>query len=82
MAMKIRLLLFAGIRDLVGDAVREIDVPDDATPGDVWSSLVAEHRALAAHQIPMVAVNEEYARPDTRLRENDELAFIPPVSGG
>jgi MoaE-MoaD fusion protein len=80
--MKIRLLLFAGVRDAVGETIREIEMPDGATPREVWNELVAAHRSLAPHQIPMVAVNEEYARPDTPLREGDELAFIPPVSGG
>jgi molybdopterin synthase catalytic subunit len=49
----------------------------------VWDSLVADYPAIAAYAPSMsCAVNIEYARMTTTLRDGDEVAFLPPVSGG
>ena len=81
--MKVRLLYFAVLRDIAGRDQEELAVPDGATPRDVWQRLRAAHGKLAAYlEPPMSAINESYASPDTRLRDGDELAFIPPVAGG
>ncbi len=80
--MKVTLKLFAAVRDIVGESTREFTVSDGTTPAAVWQELVAENPALSVHRIPMVAVNEEYADADQVLHDGDELAFIPPVSGG
>ncbi len=81
--MKIRLLLFAVLRDIAGTGERELVLRDGATPREVWASLRAEYAKLADYaQPPMTAINEEYAAPDSILRDGDELAFIPPVAGG
>jgi molybdopterin converting factor subunit 1 len=82
-AMKVRLLFFAVLRDIAGTDVRELALPEGATPGDVWTSLRGEFAKLADYtQPPMIAVNESYADADAVLRDGDELAFIPPVAGG
>ena len=53
------------------------------TAGEVWQTLRREFAKLADYtQPPMIAVNESYADPGVRLRDGDELAFIPPVAGG
>ena len=58
-------------------------IPDGSTAGDAWQALVAEFPALGDHTRSIsVAVNEEYAKPATTLRDGDEVAFLPPVSGG
>ncbi|HET7436162.1 MAG TPA: molybdopterin converting factor subunit 1 [Thermoanaerobaculia bacterium] len=81
--MKVRLLLFAVLRDIIGRAEDELALDDGATARDVWQSLRARHPELRGYaEPPMTAINESYAAPDTRLREGDELAFIPPVAGG
>lgn len=81
--MKVRLLLFAVLRDITGSDERELTLPNGATPRSVWESLRTEYAPLSGYaQPPMVAVNESYADPDVALREGDELAFIPPVAGG
>lgn len=81
--MKVRLLYFAVLRDIVGRDEEELAVADGATPRDVWQSMRAAHAKLAAYlEPPMSAINESYASPDTVLRDGDELAFIPPVAGG
>jgi molybdopterin converting factor small subunit len=50
---------------------------------DVWRALVRDHPALASFTRAMsTAVNLEYARLDTPVRDGDEVAFLPPVSGG
>lgn len=81
--MNVRLLLFAVLRDLTGSDQRELVLAEGATPRDVWEQLRGSDARLAAYpQPPLIAINEEYATPDARLREGDELAFIPPVAGG
>jgi MoaE-MoaD fusion protein len=78
--MKIRLLFFAAHRRTAGVSEASLDVPNGATARQV-SSLVAEQFGLEL-QGSMIAVNDEYADPEQILNESDELAFIPPVSGG
>jgi len=82
-AMKVRLLFFAVLRDIVGKSETDVEVPDGTRAADLWQRLRAQHAPLAAYaQPPMTAVNESYVRPDAVLRDGDEVAFIPPVAGG
>ena len=81
--MKVRLLLFAVFRDIVGTDRRELALPEGATALDVWADLRSAHRELAGmDRPPMTAINMTYSDPSTRLADGDELAFIPPVAGG
>ena len=81
--MKVRLLLFAVLRDITGKSEADLSLHDGASAADVWQSLREEYPALSGYSHPpLVAVNETYAKPETLLREGDELAFIPPVAGG
>ncbi len=81
--MTIRLLLFAALRDIVGTDELTLEIDEGATPAALWSTLRSRHERLAAYVAPpMVAVNQSYADPSTALRDGDEVAFIPPVSGG
>ncbi|HVT43881.1 MAG TPA: MoaD/ThiS family protein [Thermoanaerobaculia bacterium] len=81
--IRVRLLLFAVLRDIVGSEERLLSLPDGATALDVWNELRRDHGALGAYERPpLTAVNQEYAAPESRLHDGDELAFIPPVSGG
>ena len=73
--MSVRVRLFAGLRERAGWSTREIDA---ATVADVW-------RALDLGSEPeglLYAVNKKYAPRDTALADGDEVALIPPVSGG
>ena len=80
-SMKVRLLCFAVLRDVVGTGERELG--EGTTAGDVWQSLRHSYTKLAAYtQPPLVAINESYAAADAVLEDGDELAFIPPVAGG
>jgi MoaE-MoaD fusion protein len=71
----VRVRLFAGLRERAGWSQREVEA---ATVGDVW-------RALELGDEPaglLYAVNKEYATPERPLSDGDEVAVIPPVSGG
>ncbi len=81
--MKVRLLFFAVLRDIVGKSETDVEVPDGTRAADLWQRLRGQYQQLAAYaQPPMTAVNESYVRPEVVLREGDEVAFIPPVAGG
>jgi molybdopterin converting factor subunit 1 len=83
LAMKVRLLFFAVLRDIAGTDTRDLALTEGTTARDVWQSLRSQYAKLADYaQPPMIAVNETYAGPETVLRDGDELAFIPPVAGG
>ena len=75
--------LFARLRDLAGTSDQETSVPAGATIQDVWETIVRRHAELAPYAASMsCARNLESARFSTRVEEGDEIAFLPPVSGG
>jgi len=75
--------LFASFREAVGHGELVVEASESSTVGDLLSRLRAEHPELgAAAENAMLAVNQEYVGPDLRLHDGDELALIPPVSGG
>ncbi len=80
--MKVRVLFFGVLRDQMGGPERMVQVAGDATVADLmrWAGGVLNDDGLLRSLA--VAVNQEYARPDTRLHEGDEVALLPPVSGG
>ncbi len=81
--MRVTVKLFARLKDLAGASELIRDVPAPATVNTVWTSLTAEIPALAEYERTMsVAVNAEYSRMAAPLSDGDEVAFMPPVSGG
>ncbi len=81
--MRVTVRLFARLRELVGAGDLVLEVDADATVADVWATLVAAHPAAEAYARSMsCAVNLEYARMTTAVSAGDEVAFLPPVSGG
>ena len=70
------------LRDRLGEPERTVDLVDGATVADVldWVRAWLDDERLARSLA--VAVNREYARPERRLSEGDEVALLPPVSGG
>jgi len=81
--MRVTIRLFARLRDLAGsgELVREVASP--ATIETVWQSLVDEMPDLRAYERTMsVAVNADYAKMSAKVSDGDEVAFLPPVSGG
>lgn len=81
--MRIRLRYFASLRERLGKTEETREMPDGASVGQVWERLSDEHPELAdlAHSVAF-AVAQEYVDKDHRLQDDDELACIPPVSGG
>lgn len=81
--MRIQVKFFALARDLAGTAQATMDLPEGATVGQAWDEIIANHPGLARYREEfLVAVNRRFAEADRRLAEGDEVAIIPPVSGG
>ena len=81
--MNIRVLFFGAARDAVEANQLEIVVEEPATVASAFQSLKERFEKLERFGRSLLfAVNQEYATPDTELKENDELAVFPPVSGG
>jgi molybdopterin converting factor subunit 1 len=76
--VRVNVRLFAGLREQAGTGERALDMPDGASVADVWAvlGLGEEPRGL------LYAVNREYAAGERVLEDGDEVALIPPVSGG
>lgn len=81
--MKVRILFFAGMRERAGTRAAELDLPAGATvSAAIASAQSATPRKWTITSRVMTAVNEEYVELAHELRDGDELALIPPVSGG
>ena len=81
--MKVRIRLFAALREITGKEVIEVDVSSGTTAAALLDTLVADHPQLGPFvRVIQVAVNQELTRRETELQADDEVAFLPPVSGG
>jgi molybdopterin synthase catalytic subunit len=81
--MRVRILFFGSLKDLVGKSSDLLELPDGALVRDVLAHYLAQIPAMRELLASMaVAVNQEYARAETALRSDDEVALLPPVSGG
>lgn len=80
--MRIKVLLFAVLREELGTSELVLEVPEGTVEG-LLAHLSQGYPALRPH-LPhvRVAVNHVFAHPNTCLRETDEVALIPPVGGG
>jgi molybdopterin converting factor subunit 1 len=81
--MVVTIRLFARLREIAGSSELRRELPQGATARTAWDELAKEFPALREYQrTSSCAVNEEYARFTTSLSDGDEIAFLPPVSGG
>ena len=80
--MRIRVLLFGPIADAVGRSEADLDLDDGARAGDVAPALERDHPDLVTGGAFALAVNAAYASAEQELVDGDEVALIPPVSGG
>jgi molybdopterin converting factor subunit 1 len=81
--MRVRLRFFATLRERAGSAELLRELSSATTVGELWEALRRERTALGEFRGSVAfAVNEEYVDSKTTLQDNDEVAFIPPVSGG
>src|SRR5258708_12442250 len=79
----VRVLFFGAARDAVGCDCLKIQIDSAATVASAVAQLLADYPALERFgNSLLLAVNQEYALPDRRLSYDDELAVLPPVSGG
>ncbi len=77
--MSIKVLFFASLRDEIGRGDDELDAANINTVADVWSA-VSEGKAMPSNLL--MAVNQDYVNADATVKDNDEVAFFPPVTGG
>ena len=81
--MRVSVRLFAGLHDLVGRREVELELVDGATVADLREQLASQYPAVVPLMSTLVcAVNEEYVPNEHRLSPGDQVALIPPVSGG
>jgi molybdopterin converting factor subunit 1 len=81
--MRVRVRLFASLREAAGQDEVAVDVEPGSTAEDAWRHLCEAHPVLRAHRRSLAAaVNRRYAPWDAVLEDADELVFIPPVAGG
>jgi molybdopterin synthase catalytic subunit/molybdopterin converting factor small subunit len=81
--MQVRILFFGMLKELTGRGSDLLTLPEHATLGDVfihYEETTPRLGELAASIA--ISINQEFAGPDSRLKEGDEIAFLPPVSGG
>ena len=81
--MRVTVRLFARLRDIAGTSELLRDVATGATIATVWQELATEYPDLKQYERSISsALNADYARMDQKVAEGDEVAFLPPVSGG
>ena len=81
--MRVTVRLFARLRDIAGASELSREMAIGATIGDLWRQLATEFPELVQYERSIsTAVNADYARMDHVLVPDDEVAFLPPVSGG
>ncbi|UII23811.1 molybdopterin converting factor subunit 1 [Fulvivirga ligni] len=81
--MKLKILLFGITKDIIGSESHELTVDKkSAKVKDLRAVLVADYPDLEKLNSLMIAVNNEYAEDNQAIEETDEIALIPPVSGG
>ena len=81
--MRVSVRLFARLRDIAGTGELTREAESGATVGAVWAALVADYPELSPYEKSIsCAVNADYSRFTATVAEGDEVAFLPPVSGG
>ena len=80
--MTLEILTFGIARDIIGSSIFKIEMWEGATSDDLKRLILERYPRFIALSSLMIAVNAEYGNEATVLREDDEIALIPPVSGG
>ena len=81
--MRVRVLFFGVLKDIVGRSEELLEIAAGATLSDVFAAYAKRFETLTQTRSSILfARNREFAKPDTLLSDNDEVAFLPPVSGG
>ncbi len=77
--MSIKVLYFASLKETIGRSTDQLQAEESFTPRKIWQRLNPD---LAMPDTILTAVNMEYVSPDSEVKDGDELAFFPPVTGG
>jgi molybdopterin synthase sulfur carrier subunit len=85
--VKVKILFFAGLREQLGTAAEEIELPGEVTTVAGLRTFLSNRNqtwkiALAEAKPVRVAVNQDMVQPTARIKAGDEVAFFPPVTGG
>jgi molybdopterin converting factor subunit 1 len=81
--MSIRVLFFASLADITGMRETDLDPADFSNLGAVFDKFAKDFPSLEKYRsLALFAKNSEFARPDSPIKDGDEIAFFPPVSGG
>jgi molybdopterin synthase sulfur carrier subunit len=80
--MNVNILAFGIVKDIFQNSVIEVDLSDAPTVSNLKAELEKNYPRLGELASYMVAVNNEYATADLVVEAKDEIAIIPPVSGG
>jgi sulfur-carrier protein len=81
--MFVTVKLFAKLREIAGAGEVRLGLADNAVVRDAWQQLQSSHAGMAPYASSIsCAVNADYSRMSARLKDGDEVAFLPPVSGG
>jgi MoaE-MoaD fusion protein len=81
-AIAVRVRFFARLRDLTGVELEGVQLSTAATIADLYEALRREHPNLPERGSVRGAINQEFAEWGSQVSDGDEVAFIPPVSGG
>ena len=81
-AMRVRVLPFGILKDLLGASATTLELPEGASVGDLLDLVGRQQKAATALRGIAVSVNAEYATANQLLRDGDEVGLLPPVSGG
>jgi len=81
--MRVTVLFFARLREAAGVEREACELPPGARVSEVWAAMTARHPALAPFGGSLsAAINADFARMASPVADGDEVAFLPPVSGG
>lgn len=81
--MKVKLLLFASLKDIAGRRDLEMELDDGSTLQQVTEKLASLYPEIGRMQNSVrIAINQEFADENSSLNNGDEIAFLPPMSGG
>jgi len=81
--MQVRVLFFGVLKDIAGRGSEELKLPEHATAASVLDHYEQQFSSLKGLLSSIaISINHEYARPEDRLKPNDEVGLLPPVSGG
>ncbi|GMR22823.1 MAG: molybdopterin converting factor subunit 1 [Acidobacteriota bacterium] len=81
--MKVRVRVFAALREILDKDEVEVDLPGGTTIEGLWEQLVDDDDRLKPFTKSIIfAINHDFVGKETELNPDDEVAFLPPVSGG